>query len=141
MKILKDTREQKGWTFDEVEGNVAVGKLDTGDYTVEGFEGVLCVERKGTFAELAGNLVEDRFWRELERMSKFKHPYVICEFELKDIVNYPYNMGPLKDKIKIKGSFLLKKIVEAELMGIRFVFAGKYGKQFFLSIVKRLNGG
>lgn len=135
--IIKDTREQKGWEFEEF----TMGALKTGDYTYEGLENILCVERKGTFSELALNLTQERFWRELERMSQFKHPYIICEFELKDIMLYPYNMGTLQKKIKVRGPYLLKKIAEAELMGIHFIFAGKYGKEFFLSLVKRLNGG
>ena len=137
-KIIKDTREQKGWEFDELDGGCAVATLKTGDYTVEGLEHLLCVERKGTFGEFAGNLTEKRFWNEMDRMRTYPYAYIICEFELKDIVQYPYNMGPLKDKIKVNGAFLLKKILEIELMGIRVVFAGKYGKQFVLSLIKRV---
>lgn len=137
--IIKDTREQKGWEFDEF-NEFTVGTLKTGDYTVEGYEDVLCVERKGTFGELAGNLTEKRFWNEIDRMGSFKYAYVICEFELKDIMMYPYNMGKLQSKIKVTGPFLLRKIIEAELRGVRFIFAGKYGKEFFLSLVKRVKG-
>jgi ERCC4-type nuclease len=140
-KIIRDTREQKGWDFDKTADclGFTVGKLDTGDYSVEGVPD-LCVERKGCVGEIAGNFFEDRWEDVLGRMSQFKHSYIICEFELKDVVTYPYNMPKfLRDKIKVRGPTLLKKISEYEVKyGVRFVFAGKYGKQYFMSLAKRL---
>ena len=50
FKIIKDTREQEGYTFQpsssryhKCEGMV-VRKLDTGDYSLEGLEDKVCVE-------------------------------------------------------------------------------------------------
>lgn len=140
-KIIRDTREQKGWDFDKTADclGFTVGKLDTGDYSVEGVPD-LCVERKGCVGELAGNFFEKRWEDVLKRMSKFKHSYIICEFELKDVVVYPYNMPPnIRKNIKVRGAFLLKKILEYETQyGVRFVFVGKYGKQYFMGLAKRL---
>lgn len=141
FKVIRDTREQKGWDFEPTAdcAGFTVGKLDTGDYAVEGLED-LCIERKGCVGELAGNFTEDRWEDVLGRMSEFKHAYIICEFEVKDVVTYPYNMPKVaRAKIKIRGPYLLKKITEAEIKyGVRFVFAGKYGKQYFMSLAKRL---
>ena len=56
--VIKDTREQDGYFFGPF--NTCAGmiehKLDTGDYTIEGLEDKICVERKGCVEELAVNL-------------------------------------------------------------------------------------
>ena len=47
--VIKDTREQEGYYFSKY--NTCAGmvdrKLDTGDYSIEGMEHLICVERKG----------------------------------------------------------------------------------------------
>ena len=57
-KVIKDTREQNGWFFTPYEkcSGMEVKTLHTGDYTLEGFEDVVCIERKGCVAEIAMNL-------------------------------------------------------------------------------------
>ena len=86
--VIKDTRERDGWYFKE--SNYCQGmvdkKLDTGDYSVEGLEDVLCIERKGSVSELANNIVDKRFDRELERMRDFKYKFLILEFSINDIM-------------------------------------------------------
>ena len=79
FKIIKDTREQEGYTFEpsssryhKCEGMV-VRKLDTGDYSLEGLEDKVCIERKASVVEFANNVGHDavRFAKEIERMKKF----------------------------------------------------------------------
>ena len=84
FKVIVDSREQYAWDFtfyDKCDGIIST-KLDTGDYSIEGLETVLTIERKRTTAEIAMNVGKDRkrFNAELERMSKFKYKYLICEF-------------------------------------------------------------
>ena len=55
LKIIIDTREQKPWEFPG--HTTAVQKLDTGDYSVEGLEDILCIERKQNTSEFAKNIV------------------------------------------------------------------------------------
>ena len=77
--VIKDTREQDGYTFEKFNGRYAscngmiVRKLDTGDYSLLGLEDKVCIERKGRVSELAINLGKDkhRFMREIERMKEF----------------------------------------------------------------------
>ena len=75
FKIIKDTREQEGYTFEpsssryhKCEGMV-VRKLDTGDYSLEGLEDKVCIERKASVVEFANNIGHDavRFAKEIER--------------------------------------------------------------------------
>ena len=78
--IIVDTREQIPREFGY--HNTAKRKLDTGDYSIEGFEDILAVERKKSVGELATNLSESRFKDVLNRLSKIKHPYMVFEFSL-----------------------------------------------------------
>ena len=115
--VIKDTRERDGWYFKE--SNYCQGmvdkKLGTGDYSVEGLEDILCIERKGSVSELANNIVDKRFDRELERMRDFKYKFLILEFGIKDIMSFPHGSDIPKakwSKIRIKGNFILKKLAE-----------------------------
>jgi len=48
VKVLVDTREQCPWKFTENSwcSGSEITTLKTGDYTLEGFEDKLCVEKK-----------------------------------------------------------------------------------------------
>lgn len=147
FNVIRDTREQKNfWTFanySEVE-NVIDKKLDTGDYTIEGFENTLCIERKHNVAEIAKNIVEDRFERELERMKEFYYPYLILEFGLDDVYNYP-NVScvppKIRKRVKIRGSFIFKKLAEmCVTYQIPIIPCGhpKYAEEMVVSLMKRV---
>lgn len=73
--IIKDTREKKGhgWWYDENAycSGTTVAKVDIGDYAIEGMEHVLCIERKESVSEFAGNCSEKDFTRNLRRWLHF----------------------------------------------------------------------
>ena len=75
--IIVDTREQHPWIFKEF--TTAKRKLDTGDYSIEGLEDKLCIERKNGIAEIANNMMENRFSDVIDRMSKYPHSYILIE--------------------------------------------------------------
>lgn len=92
MEIIADTREINVYHFNprfaphhlkEHYANVTVtrAKLDTGDYSLLGFESVIAVERKASLTELVGNLSADRerFEKELQRAMDLKYFYVVIE--------------------------------------------------------------
>lgn len=145
--IIRDTREKdlKGWQWRKslyCDGTVD-GTMKTGDYTLEGYEGVLTIERKGRISEFAKNINEVRFGKELERMAQFKHAYVILEFTMRDLLNYPIGSGIPRNKwryLKFKGSFILKKLTAmmVEFPTIHFILAGDAGKETASSIFKRI---
>lgn len=143
-KIIRDTREQNGWTFVEGPfcGGMVSGALKTGDYSIQGYEDLLTIERKGTIAEFAANLIEDRFTRELERMELFKYSFIVLEFLMDDLIRYPKGAGipPEKVKsIKLSPAFLLKRLVEVQIkFKTKILFAGCYGQAVALSIFKRV---
>ena len=117
--IIRDTREQTGWNWVSSKyctGTVAT-KLDTGDYSIEGLEDLLCIERKRSVSEFAKNITEKRFWRELERTRSYKLAFLICEFDMYDIEIYPEGSGiprHMFKKIKVRRNFILSKLVEIQ---------------------------
>ncbi len=94
--VIKDTREQDGWFFDaydKCEG-MEVATMNTGDYTIKGYEEVVCVERKASVVEIANNLGRNKktFHKEMERMKDFPFRYMILEFSASEVLDYPYSI-------------------------------------------------
>jgi|694.fasta_scaffold92225_2 ERCC4-type nuclease len=114
--IIVDTREQQPWSFDNFA--VANKKLDTGDYSIEGLQHLLCIERKKSISEFANNIIESRFKDVVIRMSQLKYSFLLLEFSLEDVLIYPIGSTVPKrmwDKIKISPAFLLKNLLELQL--------------------------
>ena len=128
--ILKDTREKNGWNFESSERCLAVANwgLKTGDYTARGLEKELVIERKASTGELAMNLGKKRkaFEAEIERMSNFRWRYVLCEFCIDALMNFPVNSGiPEKQLqfVRMNGKFMWKKLCEyQEQHGVQVIF-------------------
>jgi ERCC4-type nuclease len=124
--IIVDTREQQPWEFEHYA--VAHRKLDTGDYSIEGLENLLGIERKKSVSEFANNITESRFKDVVMRMSQLKYSFLLLEFDLNDILIYPIGSTVPKrmwDKIKISPAFILKHILELQLNhNIKVVFCG-----------------
>lgn len=140
--IIIDTREQIPWEFGY--HDTAKQKLDTGDYSIQGFENIIAVERKKSVSELATNLSESRFKDVLERLSQIKHPYMIFEFDLDEVYAFPVGSDiPKKmwDKLRISGNYIVKRLIEIQLQyGIQIVFCGdpNNAERFTVSLMKRI---
>ena len=78
MKIIIDTREQTPYTFQMFPVATVTGTLDTGDYSISGFEDVIAVERK-ELSDIISCLGSgrERFTRELERLRGYESALVI----------------------------------------------------------------
>jgi DNA excision repair protein ERCC-4 len=143
-RVIRDTREQAGWSFPAKErclGTVE-GTLPTGDYSLAGYEDVLAVERKGTVAEFAQNVNESRFERELARLDSFMYPFVVLEFDLSDLLRFPEGTNiprHLWGSLRVTPQFLLKRLNDFQVAHrAHFVFAGRFGRQFVSSLFKRV---
>jgi len=140
--IIVDTREQKPWQFNEYA--TAVRKLDTGDYSVEGLENILCIERKRSVSEIANNITESRFKDVLSRMSKYRFPFILLEFDLQDVLNFPVGSEIPKSvwsKIKISPKYILKMILDMSLTyNIYVIFCGNKtnAETYATSIMKKI---
>jgi len=89
--VLVDSREQAPYTFEGLTGNASQGSrllnittrwagLKTGDYSIDGFEDLVCIERKSK-SDFYGTLGagRDRFDREHQRMSRMEFAAVVIE--------------------------------------------------------------
>jgi len=144
--IIRDTREKdgKGWEFTSSEhfAGTKKKKLDTGDYSIEGLENILVIERKGSLVEFANNIMQDRFDKELERIQSFPFRYIILEFDMDEVMGYPFNQKlpkRVKMGIKIRGSYILRKIIEyQEKYGVYIIMSGSHGKETAMAILKNV---
>jgi len=151
--VIKDTREQKGHHFDEDAKNRCAGMvvqtMKTGDYTLLGFEDKLCIERKASVEELSINLGKESrpFRREIDRMAEFPHRFLILEFDLEDIMEFPNHKTsriPMAKRktVTISGKYILKCLAEFQLhYNIHVVFCGNKSRAFsnIMNIFKRIN--
>ncbi len=78
MEIIIDTREKKPYSF--YGQDVIRDTLETGDYTISGYQDSFAVERK-TLDDLANSLGKDRnrFEREIQRAQEFDEFVVVVE--------------------------------------------------------------
>tara|TARA_Y100000356_G_C11187416_1_gene250211 strand:- start:235 stop:717 length:483 start_codon:yes stop_codon:yes gene_type:complete len=142
--VIKDTREQEGWFFTQTTAcdGMVREKLDTGDYSLRGYEELLAIERKGKISEFARNIVENRFERELERLEDFDYPFMLLEFDMKDVLDYPRSSKLPNSKrrlTKVTGGFILKRIIEFQIRyKTKILLCGEEGWKVALSIFKRV---
>ena len=148
-RVIKDTREKDGWTFTEYDkcAGMDMGTLHTGDYTLQGFEDVICIERKASASEIAMNLGRKKtpFLAEMDRMKDYEFSFLLCEFDMEDVIKYPVGSNvpaKLRPHVKITGKYMLKCLIEFQLWyDTKIIFCGNKDNAFLTcnSIFKRLN--
>jgi len=120
--IITDTRENCGYLFKgkEAEAKIVMKKLATGDYSLEGFENDIVIERK-RINELFGNFAGDRerFMREVERMEKIPYKFLLIEGSFKDLAQM--KKVPGKVSIKLVVATLISLMIKHN---VKVVFAG-----------------
>lgn len=127
MRIIIDTREKNPWTFPGLES--VTKKLDTGDYSIEGLEDVVCIERKKSTSEVAQNIGKDwkRFSKELDRLKLIPFTFLICEFPIEYVHSFPENSGIPKNKIqysKISSQFISSRLSQMNSKyGVRVIYS------------------
>lgn len=140
--IIIDTREQTPWNFENY--TVANQKLDTGDYSVQGLEHIFAIERKKSVSEIANNITESRFKDVLERMQQFQHRFMLLEFTLNNVLDYPVGSTVPKrmwHTIKITSKYILKYLTEINIKyGIHTIYCGNRdsAEEVALCIMKRM---
>jgi len=143
--VIRDTREKirNGWIWKPSKYCLGTheGTLQTGDYTIQGYHKLLTIERKGSISEWAQNITQARVERELERMEEIRFPFVLLEFTMTDIMNYPIGSDVPKKlwpRLKVRGSYILKRTIEFEMQyRTKIIFCGGSGKEIASSIFKR----
>lgn len=128
--IIKDSREQTGWSFPETDvcRGYVKKKVDYGDYTIEGMEHLLMIERKKSTGEIAQNVTEKRFEKLLNYCKGFKHKFMIMEFSIEDILDFPNNSGMprvMYGKTRVTPQFMLSYLTDVQIKsGIHIIYAG-----------------
>ena len=86
MKVVIDTREQLPYEFEDS----ITRTLQTGDYSIFGYENQITVERKSK-ADAYGSIGRGRtrFVKELERLSEIDYSAIIVEASLSNFVEPP----------------------------------------------------
>jgi len=98
--IIIDTREQIPYTFESISQGITEKKtLKTGDYSLKGFEDIVCVERK-TLSDAYGTFGKGRarFEKELERMMAYQYAAVVIEADWHTIIKAPPRRSRLNPK-------------------------------------------
>lgn len=91
--VLIDTREQSPLDlarFNNWLAGTRVATLETADYSIEGMESLVCLERK-SLNDLVATLMHNRqrFFRQLERMQAFPYRAILVEASYEDVKS-PY---------------------------------------------------
>ncbi len=138
--ILIDSREQLPWTFPP-EIRVERRTLSSGDYTVEGLEDRIAIERK-TLGDFTSTVIGQwiRFAKELHRLMSYDCAIIVVEATLEDITEHRYesDVNPNSVKGRMAQCFidyqipvmLWGKREDAQAMALRFLKLAwrRYGK-------------
>ena len=118
MNIIVDTREQQPFSFAGYpEIKIINKKLDIGDYSIEGFEDIITIDRKKNLSEIVKNLKEKRFLKELEKMSTYDEAYMLCSFPFINYSKFPEDSGIPKrnwSQLRQGGMAILNKVKKLE---------------------------
>lgn len=96
FSVIVDSREQAPWHFTGIEcdktGSPLIvplvnTALVSGDYSIEGFENSVAIERKSP-GDFRGSITadRDRFEREMERLAKLEYAAVVIEADWKELL-------------------------------------------------------
>lgn len=130
MIIIQDTREKPSfsWDFSFYGHEKKVQGLKTGDYSIEGYENQITIERKRNTGEISINLgfKWKQFSEELLRMCTYPHKIIICEFPEEDLDVFPNKSGIPRNKwssLRMSAGFLKKRLYSIkEIYDIDVIF-------------------
>lgn len=92
MIIVIDTREKDEYSFEDI---VTIKqKLDTGDYSVAGFEDRIAIERKN-IDDFVNTVIyqKERFHEELCALARMDFAAIVVEASLTDVLDHRYKSG------------------------------------------------
>lgn len=90
LTIIIDTREQLPYLFKDYPCNVIKKGLKSGDYSLQGYENEITIERKSKedlFQSLGRG--RERFEKEFQRLSKYKYSALVVESSLNGLLEQP----------------------------------------------------
>jgi len=92
--IIIDTREQEPYEFDPETVEVKRQALSAGDYSLDGFEDQVSIERK-SLQDYVQSVIKqrDRFLKEVKKLSEIPYSCIVVECDLADIMGKRYRSG------------------------------------------------
>lgn len=131
--IIVDTREQKPWRF---RSKTTKRKLDFGDYSVEGQEFLIQIERKGSLSDLYLSLGKHhkRFMEKMRLAAKqVIYPFLIIEASLSEV-----SIG--FERSSISPSVIISSLIDLMREGVYVIFVGKTRRTslFVENLLKRI---
>jgi DNA excision repair protein ERCC-4 len=91
IAVVVDTREQLPWTFDPALFRTVQRALPAGDYSLEGHESSIAIERKSLDDYVASVITgRERFGRELNKLADLELGCVVVEATLEDVLAHRY---------------------------------------------------
>lgn len=89
--IVIDTREKRPYVFNSSKFGSVKKALPSGDYSLEGLEDKIAIERK-SLSDFISTLVHnrERFDAELKRLSSFNFSWIVVEGSIKEILSGDY---------------------------------------------------
>ena len=146
--LIVDTREKQPWdlNFKDDFESICYQKLDTGDYTLLGFEDEICIERKQSVDELFVNFSgknKKRIFAEIDRMCSIKYKFIIIEQTLDEILTPScYYINASKKNTKsawMPAMVVLKNLTKIAVdYGIQIIFAGNRGPYFARNLLMEI---
>lgn len=118
--LVIDTREQRPYTFtDSRVGGVVHAALPAGDYSVQGCEMQIAVERK-SLPDYINTVVhaQERFGRELALLKTYPRAWIVVEGSLDDVVQGRYDSRVTPQALLAMTASLMTRY------GIPVLFAG-----------------
>ena len=129
--VIVDGREKRPYTFEGLRADARDlrrplvvktewGHLRTGDYSIEGMEEQVCIERKSLqdiFATVGQHRA--RFEREHQRMAEFDFAAVVVEADLRTVLNNP----PAYSRLPPKSIFRTALAWQVRY-GVQWIWAG-----------------
>lgn len=91
IAVVVDTREQQGYEFNPERVTVVRRALPAGDYSLEGHEASVAVERK-SLEDFVSTVIRDRerFHRELNKLQSYQASCIVVEANLRDVLEGCY---------------------------------------------------
>jgi ERCC4-type nuclease len=92
--VVVDTREQEPYAFDPAHVTCVRRALPVGDYSLDGYESAIAIERKSLEDFVASTITaRARFRRELRGLGEYDLGCVVVEGSLEDILARRYRSG------------------------------------------------
>lgn len=117
--IVVDSREQRPYSFtsDRV-GGVVTTALPAGDYSLQGYETRIAIERK-SLADYINTVVhsQDRFARELALLRSYPRAWIVVEASMDDVLQGRFESG-----VKPQALFAMSAALQV-VYGIEVQFA------------------